>query len=168
MNLSIQLFSVFIVTMLTVVTSHAATIGEQAPDFRLPSLSEQETGLEDFKGEVVLINFWASWCGPCQEELPELQLLHQKYQERGFRVIGINIDKKKQNAQKFVERFRLSYPILLDPDSSVIRQYRGHSMPISYLIDRKGTVRAVFFGFNRKKLPQMEKSIVGLLDETVE
>jgi peroxiredoxin len=147
---------------------YAATIGDQAPDFHLPSLSGQDVGLEAFKGDVVLLNFWASWCEPCQEELPAFQAFHQGYYDRGFQVVGINVDKKRQNAQKFVDLFHLSFTVLLDPASETIRQYRGRSMPISYLIDRKGQVREVIFGFSRKKLPQIEKSIVRLLDESAD
>jgi peroxiredoxin len=168
LNFSIRCFAILIIGSFLVPICYSATIGDQAPNFRLPSLSGQEVGLETFKGEVILLNFWASWCGPCQEELPELESLHQKYKERGFQVVGINIDKKKQNAQKFVDQFHLSFSILLDPESEIVRRYLGRSMPTSYLIDRKGEVREVIFGYNRKKLPQIEKSIVGLLDEPVE
>lgn len=141
-----------------------ASIGDAAPGFSLPAPQEGKVSLEEFKGKVVLINFWASWCVPCQEELPELQRLYQKYQERGFEVIGINIDKKQVNAEKFIGRFNLTFPVALDPASSTIREYKGRSMPMSYLIDRQGVVRQLFFGFNRKKLPVMETAIVEVLD----
>jgi peroxiredoxin len=146
----------------------AATIGDQAPDFRLPTLSGEEVGLEAFKGEVVLLNFWASWCEPCHEELPAFESIHQKYRDRGFQVVGISIDKKKENAQKMVDELHLSFSVLLDPNTVIIRRYLGRSMPTSYLIDRKGQVREVIFGYNKRKLPQLEKSIVGLLDESAQ
>ncbi|WDT76921.1 MAG: TlpA disulfide reductase family protein [Candidatus Manganitrophus sp.] len=142
-----------------------ASIGDAAPGFSLPAPQEGKVSLEEFKGKVVLINFWASWCTPCQEELPELQKIYQKYQERGFEVIGINIDKKQVNAEKLIQRFNLTFPVGLDPESSTIREYKGRSMPMSYLIDRQGAIRELFFGFNRKKLAGMEKSIVEALDE---
>lgn len=143
-----------------------AAIGDPAPDFSLPTLQDQKVSLGEFKGKVVLINFWASWCTPCQEELPELQKLYQKYHDRGFELIGINIDKNQANAEKFVKRFGLTFPVALDPESSEIRAYQGRAMPMSYLVDRQGIVRQLFFGFNRKKLPMMESAIVEALDGT--
>lgn len=151
---------------LFVAQAWPATIGDPAPNFSLPALSGQATSLDEFKGKVVLLNFWASWCTPCQEELPELQKIYQKYRERGFEVLGVNIDKKQANAEKFVQRLGLSFPVVLDPESATIRAYRGRSMPISYLVDRQGTIRRLFFGFNRNKLPDMEAGIVEALDGT--
>jgi len=147
-------------------TAWPATVGDAAPNFFLPAPQGEKVSLEEFKGKVVLINFWASWCAPCQEELPELQKIYQKYQDRGFEVIGINIDKKQANAERLIQRFDLTFPIALDPDSSTIREYKGRSMPMSYLIDRQGVIRELFFGFNRKKLSGMETSIVEALDGT--
>ena len=144
----------------------SAGVGDPAPDFSLPTLQDQKVSLEEFKGKVVLINFWASWCTPCQEELPELQKIYQKHHDRGFALIGINIDKKQANAEKFVKRFGLSFPVALDPESSTIRKYQGRAMPMSYLIDRHGVVRQLFFGFNREKLPVMETAILEAMDGT--
>jgi peroxiredoxin len=144
----------------------AAAVGEQAPGFSLPTLSGETVSLDSLKGKVLLLNFWASWCTPCQEELPEFQKFQEKYQDRGFTVVGINIDKKQANAAKYVQRFGLSFPVVLDPDSETIRNYRGRSMPISYLVDQNGVIRQVFFGFNPKKLAGMELAIQEALDAT--
>ncbi len=158
-----------LVIMLAVVSvSHAAAIGDQAPGFTLPTLSGETVSLDALKGNALLLNFWASWCTPCQEELPEIQKFHQKYQDRGFSVVGINIDKKEGKAAKFSQRFGLTFPVALDPESATIREYKGRSMPISYLVDRNGVIRQVFFGFNPKKLPGMEAAIVEVLDAPVE
>jgi peroxiredoxin len=146
--------------------ARSAAIGEPAPDFSLPTLEEREIGLGKFKGKVVLLNFWASWCAPCQEELPELEKIYRKYQERGFEVIGVNIDKKQANAEKFVRRFGLTFPVMLDPESAVVGEYRAHAMPMSYLIDQEGVIRQLFFGFNRKKLPAMEAAVVEVMGAT--
>jgi peroxiredoxin len=151
---------------LLVPLASSATIGDAAPDFSLPTLTGEKVTLGAFKGKAVLLNFWASWCTPCREELPELQKMYQKYHKQGFEVIGINIDKKQANAEKFVQRFALSFPVVLDPDSSTISKYEGRAMPTSYLIDRQGMIRQVFFGFNQKKLPDMEKAVVEAMNET--
>ncbi|MFZ5875082.1 MAG: TlpA disulfide reductase family protein [Nitrospirota bacterium] len=160
--------SVFVAALAWGSIGHAATVGEEAPGFSLPTLSGETVTLDGLKGKVLLLNFWASWCTPCQEELPEFQKFHQKYHDRGFSVVGINIDKKQANAAKYVERFGLSFPVVLDPDSETIRSYRGRSMPISYLVDRHGVIRQVFFGFNPKKLPGMETAIKETLDATAQ
>jgi peroxiredoxin len=144
----------------------SASVGDPAPDFSLPTLKDRTVSLGEFKGKVVLLNFWASWCAPCQEELPELQKIYHKFHDRGFELIGINVDKKRANAEKFAKRFALTFPVALDPEASTIEAYLGRAMPMSYLIDREGVVRQLFFGFNRKKLPGMETAIMEALDGT--
>jgi peroxiredoxin len=156
----------FVAVLALAFASHAATVGEEAPNFSLPTLSGDTITLDGLKGKVLLLNFWASWCTPCQEELPELQKIHQKYHERGFDVVGINIDKQQANAAKFVQRFGLTFPVLLDPESSTIQEYRGNAMPISYLLDQQGRVRHVFFGYNPAKLAGMETAIAEALNGT--
>jgi peroxiredoxin len=160
--------SALVVVLTCASVSHAAAIGDHAPSFTLPTLSGETVSLEAFKGKVLLLNFWASWCTPCQEELPEFQKIHQQYQDRGFSVVGINIDKKQAKAAKFVDRFGLTFPVVLDPDSATIREYKGRSMPISYLVDQQGVIRQVFFGFNPKKLSGIETAIKEALDAPVE
>ncbi len=155
----------WILLVVSVQSAQAGGVGEQASGFSLPALSGGEIGLEAYQGKVVLLNFWASWCSPCKEELPELEQLHLHFHDHGFEVVGINIDKKQKNALKIVERFGLSFPVLLDPNAEVIQRYPGRAMPISYLIDQEGAIRNVFFGFNRKKLPQMRASIKELVNE---
>jgi len=144
----------------------AASIGEQAPDFSLPSASGETRELVSFRDRVVFLNFWASWCEPCKKELPELETLYRKYNARGFDVVGINIDHREKNAREYIDRFELSFPVMLDPKGGVIRQYRGNAMPVSYLIDRQGIVQKVFFGYAKSRLPNMEMAIVALIDAT--
>jgi len=155
----------WILLVASVSPAYAGGIGGQAPDFSLPALSGGKIGLEAYRGKVVLLNFWASWYSPCKEELPELERLQQNFQIQGFEVLGINIDKRRKNASKLVARFGLSFTVLLDPDAEVIQRYPGRAMPISYLIDREGTIRKVFFGFNPSKRPQMQVAIKEVLDE---
>jgi peroxiredoxin len=167
-TLGLALVGTLVVILAFASAGHAAAIGDQAPDFTLPTLSGETVSLDSLKGKVLLLNFWASWCTPCQEELPEFQKFHQKYQDRGFSVVGINIDKRQAKAEKFVELFGLTFPVVLDPDSATIREYKGRSMPISYLVDQQGVIRQVFFGFNPSKLPGMEAAITEVLDAPVE
>ncbi len=150
--------------LFTPVLAFSASVGESAPNFSLPSTSGEITDLVAFRNRVVFLNFWASWCEPCKKELPELEMLHRKYSRHGFDVVGINIDKKEENAREYIERFALSFPMMLDPDGRVIRQYRGAAMPVSYLIDRQGVVRNVFFGYSESRLPKMEAAIMSLMN----
>ena len=142
----------------------AAMVGEIAPAFSLPSLHGEAIALGRFEGKITLVNFWASWCVPCRDELPALQTLYEKYRDQDFEIIGINIDKQKRNAQTSVERYGLSYTILLDPDSTIIRRYKGQSMPSSYLMDGQGVIREVFRGFSRQKFSKMDTAIKQLLN----
>lgn len=163
-GLTRDILTAFLITAVMIFTAHAGGIGKQAPDFSLPTLSGGEAAMGAYRGKVILLNFWASWCAPCKEELPELERIYQGFQERGFEVLGINIDKRRKNASKIASRFGLSFPVLLDPAAKIIEEYPGRAMPVSYLIDTKGVIREIFFGFNKKKLPQMETSIRELLN----
>ena len=153
---------------LTWTGSLASTVGEKAPDFRLPQLTGEEVELASFQGKVTLINFWASWCAPCRDELPALQKIYDKYRERSFEIVGINLDKKQQNAQTSVKRYGLNFTVLHDPNSTVVRLYKGQAMPCSYLLDQDGVIREVFNGFSAKKQVQMEKAIEQLLLSTAQ
>ncbi len=144
--------------------SLSATVGEIAPEFSLPAASGETRNLTSFRNRVVFLNFWASWCEPCKKELPELEKLYRKYEARGLDVVGINIDMSENNAREYIDRFQLSFPVMLDPKGGVIREYRGKAMPVSYLIDRQGVIQQVFFGYAESRLPKMEKSIVALIE----
>jgi peroxiredoxin len=148
--------------------SLASTVGEKAPDFRLPQLTGEEVELASFHGKVTLVNFWASWCAPCRDELPALQKIYDKYRGRSFEIVGINLDKKQQNARTSVKRYGLNFTVLHDPNSTVVRLYKGQAMPCSYLLDQDGVIREVFNGFSAKKQIQMEKAIEQLLLSTAQ
>lgn len=123
-------------------------IGDSAPDFTLPNLTGQEVSLRDFRGKVVLLNFWASWCVPCRSETPALQRLYEKYQDQDFVVIGVSIDEEEtvEAVPDFIEEFGLTYPILLDTLRESTGQdgsYRLEGIPQSYFIDAEGVIRDI-------------------------
>jgi peroxiredoxin len=126
-------------------------------------LTGEEVALASFQGKVTLVNFWASWCVPCRDELPALQKIYDKYRDRPFEIVGINLDKQRKNAHTSVERYGLNFTVLHDPNSTVIRRYQGKAMPCSYLIDQNGVIREVFNGFSTKKQARMETAIEQLL-----
>ncbi len=118
-----------------------------APDFTLPSLGGSNVRLSELKGDVILLNFWASWCGPCRLEMPLLEKLHNKYKAIGFTVLGVNVEESHVNAQAFLEENKVSFPILWDTKNQVSKQYNVQAMPTTVLIDREGQVRYLHKGF---------------------
>jgi len=126
----------------------AADPGRAAPNFKLASVDGSSTpALVDYRGRWVLINFWASWCGPCRQETPDLQRLHEAQGPSGLVILGVNQQERRETADAFVSEFNVTYPILLDSDGAVNSAYRvGRGMPISVLVDASGIVRRVFFG----------------------
>ena len=120
---------------------------QPAADFRLPSLSGGEVSLADFRGRLVLLNFWATWCEPCRREMPGLEHLARRYRDRGLTVLAINEDDDGgARAARFVARYALTYPVLLDRDSAVGRRYGVRALPMSYLIDAQGRMLPAIAG----------------------
>lgn len=118
-----------------------------AADFTVPSLTGSPLRLSDFKGKVVFLNFWATWCPPCKEEMPSMERLYRRYQDKGFTILAVSIDSGgPAPVAAFVKTFRLTFPIGLDPKLSVANQYAVRGLPATFLIDRKGTVAAVAIG----------------------
>ncbi|HEY6640693.1 TlpA disulfide reductase family protein [Povalibacter sp.] len=121
--------------------------GQPAPDFALRSLEGQNLRLSEHLGGVVLINFWASWCGPCRQEMPLLDELHVKYKLAGLTVLGVNIDDSTERAAEMAKTLKVSYPVLFDERKDVSRSYAVSAMPFTVLVDREGVVRYVSDGF---------------------
>lgn len=118
-----------------------------APDFSLPDQSGSTVSLSQFDGQVVLINFWASWCGPCREEMPLLAELHQRYESLGFTMLGINVEEDSTEADRFLRSVPVSFPILYDRANSVSKLYDVIAMPSTILIGRDGRVRYIHHGY---------------------
>jgi peroxiredoxin len=120
-----------------------------APDFSLPDLDGQEHRLSDYYGQVVLLNFWTTWCPPCREEMPALQAVYDEYQERGFTVLGVNLYQldNRGEIENFVGELGISFPILLDTESIVSQQlYRVIGIPTNVFIDRTGMIAEIIVG----------------------
>jgi len=120
----------------------AATDGSPpAPGFKLANRAGGELSLDGLKGQVVMINFWASWCGPCRQEFPALDQIYAKYKPMGFQMIAINVESEKADAEKFLGKTPVSFPILFDPDNKVSGSYGVSAMPTTFLVDRQGRLR---------------------------
>jgi peroxiredoxin len=118
-----------------------------APDFVLPARDGGEVRLSELKGQVVMINFWATWCGPCRQEMPLLQQIHAKYEPLGFTMLGVNVEPDSVAAQNWLKGMPVSFPILFDRKSEVSSSFGVEAMPSSVLIDREGRVRHVHRGY---------------------
>ncbi len=125
----------------------AGVMNTPAPDFTLKSHSGQNLKLSEHRGEVVLINFWASWCGPCRQEMPLLSELHNKYKALGFTVLGVNVEKDSSDAKKMLKQNPVSFPVLFDNNSVVSKQYDVVAMPSTVLVDRNGKMRYLHKGY---------------------
>lgn len=136
-----------------------------APDFALKSLGGSNLRLREQRGQVVMVNFWATWCGPCRVEMPHLNRLYEKYRSSGFQLLGVNIDDDPSQAQQLVAKLGLRFPVLLDSDKQVSRLYDLTTMPSTVLIDRDGRVRYVHRGYRNGYEDMYEKQIRELLKE---
>ncbi len=127
--------------------SIAGDVNVPASEFSLTSPAGATVSLSQYKGNVVLVNFWATWCGPCQQEMPLLDQMYHKYKPAGFTLIGVNVDKDAPPVKELLARKPVSFPVALDPENTVSKAYHVADMPSSVLIDRKGVVRYVHRGY---------------------
>jgi len=136
---------------------------EPAPDFALPAMDGGELRLSELKGQVVMINFWATWCGPCRQEMPLLQQLQVKYEPLGFTLVGINVEPESAGARAWLEKVPVTFPILFDRQNEVAGRFGVQGMPSSVFIDRTGKVRYVHRGYqsgDESKYADMVRSLV--------
>jgi thiol-disulfide isomerase/thioredoxin len=117
-------------------------VGQPAANFTLPERGGgAPVSLNGLKGQVVMINFWASWCGPCRQEFPLLDQIYKKYKGMGFTLLGVNVEPSETDAEGFLKQTPVSFPILFDKKSDVTKLYGVSAMPSTVIVDRKGTVR---------------------------
>ena len=121
-------------------------IGERAPDFTLPALTQGPLSLHDFQRRVVVLNFWATWCPPCVDETPSLEKFAEQMRLQGVTVLGVSVDQDVAALQTFVAQQHLSFPILRDPDQSVANHYGTFKFPETYIIDQEGKVAEKLIG----------------------
>jgi peroxiredoxin len=146
-------------------SEQSIAINEPAPGFTLRDTEGIEASLSDFEGKVVLIDFWATWCSPCIEAMPDVQVLHEIYKERDVVVLGINSwEQQKENVKPFLKEHKITYRILLDSDDDVIKKYRVRGIPTFFVLDKKGTVRYSYTGMPPGK-QVIQQSIEQLLGE---
>lgn len=116
------------------------------PDFFLLDPSGKKTTLKDFRGKLVLLNFWATWCVPCREEMPAMERLYQQYKTKGFTIVAVDVKDSRKDALAFIKELNITYPIMLDPDGEVGLLYGAWGLPTTYLIGPKGEGLARIWG----------------------
>lgn len=140
----------------------------QAPAFTLDRLKNGEASLQDYNGKVVLLNFWATWCAPCREEMPAMQRLWERYRGQGFVIIAIAADRgSRKPVVSFVDKLALSYPVLLDPDGDVRNRYEVVGLPMSYLIGRDGKISGRLIGIREWDSPEAVAVVTRLLGQHI-
>jgi len=124
----------------------APEIGKAAPGFQLTDIDGQSISLSDFRGEPVLLNFWATWCGPCRSEMPYIQEVYDERSEPGLVILAINIGESLTTVEEFMQDYNLSFPVLLDLEGNVAEKYNIRGIPTTYFIDSDGIIRDIMIG----------------------
>lgn len=158
------LFFIFIIIP---VFAYSQDIGKEAKQFSGKTESGDKVNLSDYKGKVLILDFWASWCKPCKEEFPFLIELYNQYSDKNFSVLGVNIDKDIANLRKFLNEINkdVPYKIILDPEAKIPEEYNIDSMPSVFVIDKYGVVKYIHIGFVSGDKEKYKKEIETLLSE---
>ena len=142
--------------------------GFPAPDFRLRDMHGKAVSLSDFKGKVVLLNFWATWCGPCRVEMPAMEALYRSMQSKGLEIVAVSVDQQGTAVTRpFQEAMGLTFPILHDQDYEVGLIYGARTLPMTFAIDRRGIIRQVVFGSRDWNSPEARRGIAAVLQESI-
>lgn len=142
--------------LLNFETVNAAEVGKKAPNFTLKNMNGNKVTLRDLEGEKVFINFWASWCPPCQTEMPDIQKLYKNH-GNDIKIIAINLEEKKEAVKKYLENENLTFPVLLDKNKKVASKYLVRAIPTSYFINENGIITAKHLGILNYK--DMKKNL---------
>lgn len=135
-----------------------------APGFELPTLSGGKVNLSEYRGKVVFINFWATWCGTCKVEMPSMEKLYQRFKEHGFEMLTISVDKDQGLIAPFMKEYELTFPVLLDPNSEVAKKdYKTTGVPETFIVDRDGIIRYKAIGPRDWATDEMLESFTQLI-----
>ena len=143
----------------------AGELSGPAPDFTLQARGGGDVSLSDLRGDVVMINFWATWCGPCREEMPHLEALHQRYSNLGFKLLGVNVEEDSRLSDQFLAETPVSFDILFDPHNGVSELYDVIAMPSTVLVDRAGNMRFIHHGYQEGYEMEYQTQVRALLRE---
>ena len=150
-------FAAAIMAVFTLATTLSPTTSQ--------AMAVDELDLGRFEGRVVVIDFWASWCVPCRRSFPWLNAMQSKYADDGLVIIGVNVDRKRAEADKFLEKFPASFDIIYDGEADLAKRFEVQAMPSSFVIGRDGTIRNRHLGFKTKKQEEYEAALVAALED---
>lgn len=155
----------FITVLIGLFTSLTFSADNVAPDFELKDLEGKRVSFKDFKGKVVLLNFWATWCAPCRAEMPSLENLYRSFKGKGLVVIGVSVDNSDNSVRSFVRQKKITFPILLDSKKEVsFDDYGVIGLPVTFLIDQKGIIVEKVFGERQWDSEEIKEKIKRLLE----
>jgi peroxiredoxin len=160
-----QLLIISFLTLALSSSLQAKEMKEKAPDFTLKSYAGSNQKLSEFRGQVVLLNFWASWCGPCRQEMPLLNKLHKKYKKLGFAVMGVNVEENSNKAKQIIKDVGIKFPVLFDTQNKVSELYKVSAMPSTVIIDRSGNMRYLHKGYKPGDMATYKKWVKKLIRE---
>ncbi len=155
-------FPQWLVAILAFVTTVAVAHAAPAPDFELPTKTGS-VSLQGLRGQVVYLDFWASWCKPCRKSFPWMNDMQAKYHAKGLQIIAVNVDSDAEQVKRFLEKYPANFLVAYDPEGKVASQYQVKGMPSSYLIDKQGNIHASHIGFRDEDKGAVEKQINQLL-----
>ena len=140
--------------------------GDQAPEFQLPTVDGKQVSLSDFRGKIVMVHFWATWCPPCVDELPTLERVYRSFLGTDFELLAVSVDEGgAQAVASFLKKNRLGLPVLLNPSGSIAKSYGTFKFPETYLLDRNGIVRYKVIGPADWNMPENIKAIKDMIDQ---
>ena len=152
-------------SLLVLAPAQADETSGKASNFTLKSNSGKNIKLSELRGQVVMLNFWASWCKPCRQEMPLLNEIYNKYHSLGFTLLGINIENSPELAKRFLADVKVDFPILYDPENQVSKAYDVNAMPTTILIDRDGKMRFLHKGYKPGYENEYRKQVRSLIRE---
>jgi peroxiredoxin len=162
----LRAFSVLVVSGLVASLALASdTLSGRAPGFTLESRDGGAVSLEDLGGQVVMINFWATWCVPCRQEMPHLQALYERYNDLGFELLAVNVEDDPEGARKWLEETPVTFPVLFDANNEVSKMYKVVAMPSTVLVGRDGTMRFIHHGYKAGYEGEYQNQVRALLRE---
>jgi len=141
--------------------------GAALPEFSFLT-DDGELSLESFRGQVVYVDFWASWCGPCRQSFPWMNEMEAKYKDKGLAVVGVSLDRFKNDALRFLDEVPADFTIAYDPEGALVKVFGVRGMPSAYVINRQGEVVSSHVGFNQTNKAQYEQSLVDALSNAAE
>lgn len=145
--------------------SEGAGVREAMPDLELRDLSGKAVRLGSFKGKVLLLDFWATYCEPCRESIPELEKVYERRKAQGVEFVGVNLDASDEGVREYVAELKMAYPVLRDPENLSRTPFRLRGLPTAVLIDRAGSLRRSWTGYESGVTKEIEAEIEKLLEE---